>query len=115
MKHEIGILKLNVISRTSLRQERDNINSVIGDLKEEIKKVKTANFKIESKIKSVEEELEEELEDDLEEDDESKEDYAWQTKNERIYSCQYCDIRIKTRNNFEVHMESHIKKDKKSK
>ena len=113
MKHEIGILKLNVISMTSLRQERDDINSAIGVLKEEIKEIKTANVKIESKIKSFEEELEEESEDDLEEYDESKEDYAWQTKNERIYSCQYCDIQIKTRNNFEVHMESHIKKGSK--
>ena len=81
MKHEIGILKLNVISMTSLRQERDDINSAIGVLKEEIKEIKTANLKIESKIKSFEEGLEEELEDDSEEDDESKEDYPWQTKN----------------------------------
>ena len=70
---------------TSLRQERDYINSAIGDLKEDIKEIKTANLKTESKIKSLEEELEEEFEDDLEEDDQSKKNYAWQTKNERIY------------------------------
>ena len=113
LREEINYMKLNVVLMTSLRQERDDINSAIGVLKEDIKEIKTANLKIESKIKSFEEELEEELEDDSEEDDESKEDYVWQTKNERIYSCQYCDIQIMTRNNFEVNLESHIKKGSK--
>ena len=50
MKHEIGILKLIVISMTSLRHDRDDINSAIGVLKEEIKEIKIANLKIEGKI-----------------------------------------------------------------
>ena len=49
---------------TSLQQERDDINSAIGVLKEDIKEIKTAILKIESKIKYFEEELEEELGDD---------------------------------------------------
>ena len=106
MKHEIGILKLNM---SAIRQESNELKSAICILKEEIEDIKRENFKTESKIIS----LEKEFEDESEGDDEKEENHAWQDKQDKLYSCKYCNIQINTRTTFDDHMKSHIMKGSK--
>ena len=106
MKHEIGILNLTVKSLTTIRQESEDLKSAICILKEDIKEIQTTNLNTESKIKSLEEEFEEESEDG----DKNEQENHFQTKYEKPYSCQYCDIQIKSRKNFEEHKKIHTTK-----
>ena len=110
MREEIGILKIKLDSLATIRQEGEELRSAIGILKEEILEIKTTNKERESKILGLEEGLEENSEDDAEND----QDLTLPNKHEKLYSCHYCDIHIRTKSNFDAHIKSHVQKESKA-